>query len=82
VTISEHQTTIAAAVEEQTAATQDMVGSVGSAAHGSDRIAHAITDVVSSAELTTASAVRTADTSGAVNRAAHTLREQLSSFAY
>jgi len=82
VTISEHQTTIAAAVEEQTAATQDMVRSVGSAADGSDRIALAIADVVGSAELTTRSAVLTAETSTAVSSVADTLRRQLSSFAF
>lgn len=82
VTISDYQTTIAAAAEEQTATTNDMTGSVISAASGSDRIAQAINDVSDAAKVTTANAVRTQDTAGAVIQVSDALRQQLSSFAY
>lgn len=81
-TISDHQTTIAAAVEEQTATTAEMVRSVTSAAAGSDQIAQAITDVSDAAESTTTTAIRTAETADAIARVGDALRHQLSSFAY
>jgi methyl-accepting chemotaxis protein len=50
--ISDFQTTIASAVEEQTATTAEMNRSVGEAATGTADIAHTITDVAEAARLT------------------------------
>jgi methyl-accepting chemotaxis protein len=54
--INEFQTTIASAVEEQTATTQEMGRSVNEAAGAGSQVAHTINEVASSVQLTTAGA--------------------------
>ncbi len=56
--INDYQTTIASAVEEQTATTNEMSRSVGEAATGSTEIASSITTVASAAASTTSGAAR------------------------
>jgi methyl-accepting chemotaxis protein len=78
--IHEYQTTIASAVEEQTATTQEMSRSIAEVASGSDRIAGRIADV---AEASSASAegVGQANRAGAeVARTAEDLRALVGAF--
>jgi methyl-accepting chemotaxis protein len=67
--INEIQTSIASAVEEQTATTSEMARNVTEAADGSASIAEGLTAVASSAERTTESAV---STESAADHLAHT----------
>ena len=59
--IADMQTTIASAVEEQTATTNEIARSVNEAAAGSSQIAENITSVASAAEDTSKGATRTQD---------------------
>ena len=60
--VNSYASTIAAAVEEQTATTSEMARNVGQAAHGSGDIAATITSVAQAAQLTTAGAAATQNT--------------------
>ena len=55
--ISDFQTSIASAVEQQTATTMDMARNVSIAAGGAGEIAHAIADVAQAADATNSDAV-------------------------
>ncbi|WP_432572360.1 methyl-accepting chemotaxis protein [Kineococcus sp. SYSU DK005] len=74
------QATIAAAVEEQSATTSEMVRNVGEVSTGSQQIAVNICGISSAAEHTTAGANQTAATAGEVSRAAAELNELVASF--
>ena len=58
-TINDHQNTIAAAVEQQTATTQEMSRNVGEASTGTGEIAANISGVASAADTTTAAVNQT-----------------------
>jgi len=60
--VNSYASTIAAAVEEQTATTSEMARNVGQAAHGSGDIAATITSVAQAAQSTTAGAAATQST--------------------
>jgi methyl-accepting chemotaxis protein len=78
--INDYQTTIASAVEEQTATTEEMSRSIGEVASGSSRIAANIADV-SSARAHAAQGVDQArQASAAVARTAEELRGLVSAF--
>jgi methyl-accepting chemotaxis protein len=80
--ISDRQTTIASAVEEQTATTQEMSRSVQEAAGGTTEIASNITGVATAAELTT-EAVSQANTAvSELSRMASDLRTSVGRFTY
>ncbi|MFI5938349.1 methyl-accepting chemotaxis protein [Actinoplanes sp. NPDC051494] len=72
--INDYQVTIASAVEEQTATTQEMSRSIGEAAGGSSTIAANINGVAQSAELTSSTLVEADDAVGQLNRVADELR--------
>jgi methyl-accepting chemotaxis protein len=78
--INEIQTTIASAVEEQTATTGEMARNVTEVATGADHIAEGLTAVASSAEQTTASAVATERAAGHLSGTADDLRAIVASF--
>ncbi|NAZ86476.1 methyl-accepting chemotaxis protein [Kineococcus indalonis] len=74
------QATIAAAVEEQSATTSEMVRNVGEVSTGSQEIAVNISGIAASADHTTAGANQTAATAGEVSAAASELNELVGSF--
>jgi methyl-accepting chemotaxis protein len=78
--ISDFQTTIASAVEEQTATTNEMNRSVGEAAAGTGEIASNITGVASAAELTSEGVTRAQQSSAELSRMAHELSDLVSGF--
>lgn len=80
--INGSQTTIAAAVEEQTATTNEMSRSVGGAATGSRDIAHTITEVARTASETEAAAGRTSTAAAEFSRMSARVRELVSQFRY
>ncbi|WP_432484279.1 methyl-accepting chemotaxis protein, partial [Kineococcus esterisolvens] len=74
------QGTIAAAVEEQSATTSEMVRNVGEVSTGSKEIAVNISGIAQAADQTTAGASRTATTAGEVSRAASELNQLVAGF--
>jgi methyl-accepting chemotaxis protein len=74
------QATIAAAVEEQSATTSEMVRNVTEVSTGSQEVATNISGIATSAVQTTAGATQTASTAGEVSRAANELNELVATF--
>ncbi|MEZ0491678.1 methyl-accepting chemotaxis protein [Kineococcus sp. TBRC 1896] len=74
------QSTIAAAVEEQSATTAEMVRNVTEVSTGSNEIATNISGIAAAADRTTSGASRTAATAGEVTRAAGELNELVATF--
>jgi methyl-accepting chemotaxis protein len=80
--ISDRQTTIASAVEEQTATTTEMSRSVQEAASGTTEIATNITGVSSAAASTTQALGQTRTAVGELSRMASDLRTAVGAFTY
>jgi methyl-accepting chemotaxis protein len=80
--ISDRQTTIASAVEEQTATTNEMSRSVQEAAGGSTQIAENITGVSAAADSTTQALTQTRSAVDELSRMAADLRTAVSRFSY
>jgi len=80
--ISDRQTTIASAVEEQTATTNEMSRSVQEAAGGTTEIASNITGVSTAAESTTQALTQTRTAVDELSRMAADLRTTVGSFTY
>jgi methyl-accepting chemotaxis protein len=80
--ISDRQTTIASAVEEQTATTNEMSRSVQEAATGSTEIAGNITNVSAAAESTTQALTQTRTAVDELSRMAADLRTSVGRFTY
>jgi methyl-accepting chemotaxis protein len=78
--INEYQTTIASAVEEQTATTQEMSRGIADAAAGSDRIAQDIGEVASASDQSLQGVRQAERSSGEVARTADELRELVGRF--
>jgi methyl-accepting chemotaxis protein len=80
--ISDRQTTIASAVEEQTATTNEMSRSVTEAASGTTQIASNITGVSTAAESTTQALTQTRTAVDELSRMAAELRTDVGRFTY
>ncbi|TFV67867.1 UNVERIFIED_ORG: methyl-accepting chemotaxis protein [Bacillus sp. AZ43] len=80
--ISDRQTTIASAVEEQTATTQEMSRSVQEAAGGTTEIAANITGVSTAADSTTQALAQTRTAVDELSRMAADLRSAVGTFTY
>ena len=80
--ISDHSTTIAAAVEQQTASTAEMNRSLAEAAEGAREIARSVTAVAAAAVRTTAGAADTAQAATDVSRVSSELKQALLPFTY
>lgn len=80
--IDDYQTTIASAVEEQTATTSEMTRNVTEAASGSGEIAANITGVASAAQTTTYIVGQTGEAVAELARMAADLRLQAARFVY
>ncbi|SDF46383.1 methyl-accepting chemotaxis protein [Blastococcus fimeti] len=80
--ISDRQTTIASAVEEQTATTNEMSRSVQEAASGSGQIAENITGVSTAADSTTQALTQTRTAVDELSRMAADLRTTVGRFTY
>jgi methyl-accepting chemotaxis protein len=80
--ISDRQTTIASAVEEQTATTNEMSRSVQEAAGGTTEIASNITGVSTAAESTTQALTQTRTAVDELSRMAADLRSSVATFTY
>ena len=80
--ISDRQTTIASAVEEQTATTSEMSRSVQEAAGGTGEIAQNITGVSSAADSTTQALTQTRTAVDELSRMAADLRTTVGRFSY
>ena len=80
--ISDRQTTIASAVEEQTATTNEMSRSVQEAAGGTTEIATNITGVSTAAESTTQALTQTRTAVDELSRMAADLRTTVGTFTY
>ena len=80
--ISDRQTTIASAVEEQTATTSEMSRSVQEAASGSTEIATNITGVSTAADSTTQALTQTRTAVDELSRMASDLRTTVGRFTY
>jgi methyl-accepting chemotaxis protein len=80
--ISDRQTTIASAVEEQTATTNEMSRSVQEAAGGTTEIASNITGVSTAAESTTQALTQTRTAVDELSRMAADLRTSVGRFTY
>jgi methyl-accepting chemotaxis protein len=80
--ISDRQTTIASAVEEQTATTNEMSRSVQEAASGSGQIAENITGVSAAADSTTQALTQTRVAVDELSRMAADLRTTVGRFTY
>jgi len=80
--ISDRQTTIASAVEEQTATTNEMSRSVQEAATGSTQIAENITGVSAAADSTTQALTQTRTAVDELSRMAADLRTTVGRFTY
>jgi methyl-accepting chemotaxis protein len=80
--ISDRQTTIASAVEEQTATTNEMARSVQEAAGGATSIATSITDVSTAADATTQALGQTRTAVDELSRMAGQLRGTVGRFTY
>ncbi|MFI6077435.1 methyl-accepting chemotaxis protein [Actinoplanes sp. NPDC051343] len=79
-TISDYTTTIASAVEEQTATTNEIARSVSEAAEGSSSIAENIHGVTEAAQQVTAGATRTSTTAAELATTAAELRTTVAAF--
>jgi methyl-accepting chemotaxis protein len=80
--INDTQTTIASAVEEQTATTNEMSRNVAEAASGSTDIAENITNVARSANDTRAAASSTSQAADGLARMASDMQELIAQFQY
>jgi methyl-accepting chemotaxis protein len=80
--ISDFQTTIASAVEEQTATTGEMNRSVAQAASGTGDIAQNITGVAESARITSEGVVQTQQATVELTRMSTDLKQMVSTFRY
>ena len=80
--ISDFQTTIASAVEEQTATTGEMNRSVAQAASGTGDIAQNITGVAESARITSEGVVQTQQATAELTRMSTDLKQLVSTFRY
>jgi methyl-accepting chemotaxis protein len=80
--ISTTQLTIASAIEEQTATTNEMSRNVSETAVGAGEIASNISGVAQTAELTSVTAAGTNTTAAALNRASADLRDLVGAFRY
>jgi len=80
--ISDRQATIASAVEEQTATTQEMSRSVSEAAGGTGEIANNITGVSTAADATTQALTQTRTAVDELSRMAADMRTTVSRFTY
>ncbi len=78
--INEYQTTIASAVEEQTATTQEMSRSIGEVASSSHRIAGHISDVSTATSASVQGVQQAREASAEVARAAEELRTLVGAF--
>jgi methyl-accepting chemotaxis protein len=78
--INDFQTTIASAVEEQTATTGEMSRSIAEVASGSTRIAHNITDVSEAGHTSLQGVTQTREASAEVARTAEELRALVARF--
>ncbi len=80
--INDIQTTIASAVEEQTATTAEISRNVAEAAQGSGSIAHSISGVAQAARTTTEGAANTRAAADELSRIAHDLQKLVAQFKY
>jgi methyl-accepting chemotaxis protein len=80
--ISDFQSGIASAVEEQTATTLDMARSISHAAAGAGEIAGAISDVAEAAESTTAGAVESNKAAQELVQLSHDLQRAVGKFRH
>lgn len=80
--ISDMQTTIASAVEEQTATSAELTGSVGRASTGADRIAEAIASVADAARTSSEVAQELRPEAEQLAGAARGLRERVDAFVF
>ena len=80
--INDIQNTIASAVEEQTATTNEIARNVNQAAKGASEINHNIVNVAEAAQTTTASANNTQNSASELSQAATKLQELVSQFKY
>jgi methyl-accepting chemotaxis protein len=80
--INDFQTTIASAVEEQTATTGEMSRSIGEVAAGSNRIATNINDVSAASGATVSGVNQTREASEEVSRTAEELRGLVGAFKF
>jgi methyl-accepting chemotaxis protein len=80
--ISDFQTTIASAVEEQTATTSEMNRSVSQAATGTGDIAQNITGVAESARTTSEGVTQTQQATAELTRMSNDLKQMVSAFRY
>ncbi|BBH68967.1 hypothetical protein ACTI_56520 [Actinoplanes sp. OR16] len=80
--INDFQTTIASAVEEQTATTGEMSRSIAEVAAGSGRIAANISDVSSASAMTVSGVNQTREASEEVSRTAEELRNLVGAFKF
>ena len=81
VRVNDFQSTIAAAVEEQSATTAQMSYGISEVAAGAERIAIGVGTVTGEANRTTASAVSTARSAGELAHTAQRLRETVARFS-
>ncbi|GAA4124046.1 hypothetical protein GCM10022215_31360 [Nocardioides fonticola] len=80
--ISDLQTSIASAVEQQTATTNEIARSVSEAAEGAEQIARDVTDVVGAAASTLEGTRRTRDALGDMAQMGTTLEELVGAFRF
>ncbi|WP_307798595.1 methyl-accepting chemotaxis protein [Actinoplanes flavus] len=80
--INDFQTTIASAVEEQTATTGEISRSIAEVAAGSSRIAANISDVAAASAATVGGVTQTREASAAVSRTAGELRGLVGAFRF
>ncbi|MBW6434652.1 methyl-accepting chemotaxis protein [Actinoplanes hulinensis] len=80
--INDFQTTIASAVEEQTATTGEISRSIAEVAAGSSRIAADIGDVATASAATVGGVAQTREASAAVSRTADELRGLVGTFTF
>jgi methyl-accepting chemotaxis protein len=80
--ISDYQTTIASAVEEQAATTAEIARSVVEAAHGSTGISENMTAVAGAAQSTSSAAADTERAATELARMATDLQAQINRFTY
>ncbi|MCF6746000.1 methyl-accepting chemotaxis protein [Blastococcus sp. KM273128] len=80
--ISDRQTTIASAVEEQTATTNEMARNVSEAAAGATEIARNVTGVAQAAQETTSGANNTAQAAGELSKMSTELQELVGRFRF
>jgi methyl-accepting chemotaxis protein len=78
--VSDTAVTIAAAVEEQSVATQEIAANVTRAARGTERVTNAIAGVRQTAERTGAAAAHTLEAAGAVSQSGARLTQQMDAF--